>query len=106
MNQTILEEIKKAEQEAENISLNAEKKSLEIIDDAKHTSVKVLGMREREIQHAREMSIAAGREKIRTAKEKLIENRKLELKELEKKAEKMKEKAIEAVIAYFEEELK
>ncbi len=106
MKQDIFEEIKKAEKEAEEIAISAEKKKAELIEDAKATVQRILNMREKEISSSREKSIAEANEKIKLLKTKAIENSKLELKDLEKKALRRKEKAVEEILSRFDESLR
>ncbi|MBI2133322.1 hypothetical protein HYU11_01425 [Candidatus Woesearchaeota archaeon] len=106
MAQDILDEIKKAEKEAEDMLRTAEKRKTEIVEDAKITCHKIINMRDKEIQDYHEKVMSEGMEKIRLAKEKIKEAGKSEIKEIEKKASRRKEKAIETIISYFEEAIK
>ncbi len=105
MTASILVEIKKAEEESEEIIQSAEKKKQEIIQDAKKDAASFLARKEQEAIRAVEKMLADAREKAESAKRRIMENGRLGVMELEKKAAARKEKAVELAIKAFEGEL-
>lgn len=105
MTASIMEEIKRAEHEAEQIIQSAEKKKGEIIQDTKKDSAAFLARKEQETLISVEKMLADAREKTEIMKRKIMEDGRLSIKGLERKAAARKEKAAELAIRAFEEEI-
>lgn len=101
-----MDDIRKAEREADEIIQNAEKMKLGILQQARQDSARILREKEQETKQARERFLQSGREKISAARAGIIENGRLQLKELEKQGNRREEKALEFLLSAFEDGLK
>lgn len=102
----LLEEIRKAEIEADSILASAEKKRQDILDDAKFGIDKFMAAKEREIESYREKLVSQGMEKISASKEAISSDNLQKLKDIEKSAAKKKQAAVDLVLAAIEGEFK
>ncbi len=102
----VIEDIRKAESEADEIVESAKKRAQEVVSSARSNSARIISIREKEAHLSAEKILAQGREKVSVLREKLLEDGRLRAAEVFKAGQRRKEKAVAHVLESFEEFVK
>ena len=105
MKESIFDDIRKAESEAEQIIASAEAKKNDIIADANFAASKLISSSQKDAEQQAERIISESRKNAEREKRVLLEKAEGQIKELEKKASKQRQKAVDAISASLEGEL-
>jgi V/A-type H+-transporting ATPase subunit G/H len=103
MDRTLLKDIKKAEEEAEEIIRNAENKKVTIIEKMRKDSLRFYDNKINELNKKRDKLIEEEEEKIIAKRKNLLENGKSNIDKLKQKAQKNIDKATNYVLEKFME---
>ncbi len=105
MAETVLEEIKLAEKEAERLVGEAGGRRAKIIADARNKAAQFLKEKEDELSRKKAQAAERLKEKLLAARQKLLEEGSDKLKSLRKSAEKRAGDAVELVLDAFEKKI-
>ncbi|MBI2141376.1 hypothetical protein HYU16_03035 [Candidatus Woesearchaeota archaeon] len=103
--ETVLDEIKGAEKEADRLVEEAERQKQKIMADSRLRAAQFLKDREAELAEGKVQAVERQKEKIAAGREKILGEGVSELKSIRRNAEKRANDAIDLVLEAFEKEI-